>query len=1060
MADPVERPTDPSSGAHIRATGAVSVDGDIVGRDKITLNVTNSYQRDQAEPHPKFLVPFPRNEHFVGRDDDLATLHETLQHGEPVGIRPAMLTGLGGIGKTQLAVEYVCRFRDVYSGGVYWINAAEDWQSELAARSEEVGFRADGVPESDRRRRLVLALVDFLNSHPEALLIFDNVDDPRLLRTPAPGFVPAELKCHLLFTSRKRNPDWPFATIEVKVLPEQSALELLLHTKARKKLLVQLHAGSTNPELVAALSICRSLGYLPLALALAAAYLGKQPSISLTDFRERLERDGGLVTVDALGVDPLDLPTRHEAAVAATLKLQWNALESESAKHVLQMASLLKEATQIPRARLALFTGLSDIAKTGYPAPLDDALISLRDLSLVEELTANHIRLHPLIREFAFQTLLEPQSFAEACAERLVESLWNVARLHSEIAMRGIDGVLTDIRIGLSLNTTASRVETRPDRQYQVEDSTRASKRLYVLLRPLDLEAHHLRNWNPNREPSFFLQQFRNRCLELRIPELQTLAEAQLTEWKFSYLRERAKTSKESDALVRTLLGHTSMVNAVAITPDGRFVISASYDNSLKVWELESGQIVRTLAGHNSIVYCVAVTPDGHCAISGSHDATLRVWDVATGEIIRILEGHVNPIRSVSVTPDGQFALSLSKDDGILLMWDLVTGQVVRTERFDTQASWPVPAFIPNDGTLWDLALASRQAFQNPEEYRLAWCKTYPFSILGAALTPDGRYAITPYKGRNLIVWDLKRRTSVRTLEGHTGTVSSTAVTPDSRKVISASTDGTVKVWKLANGQLISTLVGHSSKVIGVAITPDGRFAISAAWDKSLKVWDLEDGSDIPPPPGHRKPIYLVTVSQDGQRAISSSKYELEITTMISDLATGKVIQSKVKSHDVTTAPLKVLEAVTPDGQTCVSLSKYGGTLTVSNPSVGKIIRTIKVQGTKGEAVAVTPDGRFAISTAHGRTLQVWDLGSGQLIHRLRGHNGTVHGVSVTRDGHFIVSVSRDRTLKVWDMTTGRAVLTLAAAAPLLCCTLAPDDRTIVVGDEAGAVHIVELILS
>jgi len=89
-------------------------------------------------PGDGWRVPFPRNEQFVGRSEDLAALHAALQQGAAVGIRPAGLTGLGGIGKTQLAVEYCYRFRDVYPGGVFWLNGWGDWRR----RSMERGLLA------------------------------------------------------------------------------------------------------------------------------------------------------------------------------------------------------------------------------------------------------------------------------------------------------------------------------------------------------------------------------------------------------------------------------------------------------------------------------------------------------------------------------------------------------------------------------------------------------------------------------------------------------------------------------------------------------------------------------------------------------------------------------------------------------------------------------------------------------------------------------------------------------------------------------------------------------
>ncbi len=81
-------------------------------------------------------------------------------------------------------------------------------------------------------------------------------------------------------------------------------------------------------------------------------------------------------------------------------------------------------------------------------------------------------------------------------------------------------------------------------------------------------------------------------------------------------------------------------VSAVAVTPDGRHVVSGSEDNTLRVWDLASGETVRTLSGHTDAVMAVAVTPDGRQAVSGSGDKTLRVWDLASGETVRTLSGH------------------------------------------------------------------------------------------------------------------------------------------------------------------------------------------------------------------------------------------------------------------------------------------------------------------------------------------------------------------------------------------------------------------------------------
>ena len=105
--------------------------------------------------------------------------------------------------------------------------------------------------------------------------------------------------------------------------------------------------------------------------------------------------------------------------------------------------------------------------------------------------------------------------------------------------------------------------------------------------------------------------------------------------------------------------GHTSAVNAVAVTPDGRRAVSASGDHTLKVWDC-SGRELRTLAGHSGSVNAVAVTPDGQRAVSASSDQTLKVWDLDSGRELRTLAGHLSWVNAVAVTPDGQRAVSAS----------------------------------------------------------------------------------------------------------------------------------------------------------------------------------------------------------------------------------------------------------------------------------------------------------------------------------------------------------------------------------------------------------------
>jgi small GTP-binding protein len=108
----------------------------------------------------------------------------------------------------------------------------------------------------------------------------------------------------------------------------------------------------------------------------------------------------------------------------------------------------------------------------------------------------------------------------------------------------------------------------------------------------------------------------------------------------------------------------------VAVTPDGRRVISGSNDGTVRVWDLGTGQCLATLENHIDFVWGVAVTPDGRRVISGSDDGTVRVWDLETGQCLATLEGHTGGVDDVAVTPDGRRVISGS-DDKTVRVWDL-----------------------------------------------------------------------------------------------------------------------------------------------------------------------------------------------------------------------------------------------------------------------------------------------------------------------------------------------------------------------------------------------------
>jgi len=293
-----------------------------------------------------------------------------------------------------------------------------------------------------------------------------------------------------------------------------------------------------------------------------------------------------------------------------------------------------------------------------------------------------------------------------------------------------------------------------------------------------------------------------------------------------------------ADQARMVLKGHTNEVWGVAVTPDGKTVVSGSRDETLKVWDLATGHCRATFKGHTGVVNGVAITPDGKTVVSGSSDNTLRVWDLETGHCRATFEGHSGPIWVAAVTPDGKTVVSGSIDK-TLRVWDLETGRCRATFKGHTEGVWGV-AVTPDGKTVvsgshdrtlrvWDLETGRCRAT----------FKGHSYEVLGVALTPDGKTVVSGSSDTTLEVWDLATGHCRATFEGHTGVVYGVAVTPDGKTVVSGSSDHTLKVWDMKTGQCRITFEGHTRVIGRVAITPDGQTVVSGSEDNTLRVWDL-----------------------------------------------------------------------------------------------------------------------------------------------------------------------------------------------------------------------------
>jgi WD40 repeat protein len=206
-------------------------------------------------------------------------------------------------------------------------------------------------------------------------------------------------------------------------------------------------------------------------------------------------------------------------------------------------------------------------------------------------------------------------------------------------------------------------------------------------------------------------------------------------------------------AMQKLLSGHEDPVSCVAVSPDGKYIVSGSDDSTIRVWDAETGEMIgRPLEGHGDGASCVAFFPDGKCIVSGSWDRTMRVWNVESGqENGPSFQVHDGVIRSISVSSSGKTIASGSDDK--MCLWNAETGNMIG----------------------------------------------YPFDhsgkVYSIAISPDEKYAVSAAYGA-LTVWDVEKR---EVISGWDIEVYTVAFSPDGRSIACGLEDGEIHLWDVAN---------------------------------------------------------------------------------------------------------------------------------------------------------------------------------------------------------------------------------------------------------------------
>ncbi len=493
--------------------------------------------------------------------------------------------------------------------------------------------------------------------------------------------------------------------------------------------------------------------------------------------------------------------------------------------------------------------------------------------------------------------------------------------------------------------------------------------------------------------------------------------------------------ARAADAQILAITGHTDQLRSVAFSPDGRRILTASWDKTARIWDAATGQEITQLIGHTDRVWFAAFSPDGRRVITASHDKTARIWDAATGRQILVLNGHQDRVTCAAFSPDGRRVVTSSYDKTARI-WDAATGQqilvlsghadLVMYAAFSPDGRRVVTASHDRTARIWDAATGRQIRLLSGHT---DWLTTASFS-------PDGLQVVTASYDKTAGIWDAHTGRQIRLLSGHTDRLWFAAFSPDGRQIVTGSYDKTARIWNAATGRELKRLSGHTREVVGAAFSPDGRRLATASYDKTARIWDASIGGEIMVLNGHTEPVACASFSRDGLHIVTGS---YDKTARIWDAATGRELM-RLSGH----TDQVVSAAFSPDGRRVVTASP-DKTARIWDVATGRELKRLNGHTDSVVGAAFSPDGRHVVTASLDKTARVWDAATGSEIMRLSGHTDMVETAEFSRDGRRIVTASHDKTARVWDAATGAQLMRFSGHTERVeSAAFSPDGRRIV----------------
>ena len=303
--------------------------------------------------------------------------------------------------------------------------------------------------------------------------------------------------------------------------------------------------------------------------------------------------------------------------------------------------------------------------------------------------------------------------------------------------------------------------------------------------------------------------------------------------------------------------------------------MSSSEDHTARIWNANAAALIGVISPHVQWVNAAALSPDGKYVLTAENievpgsmepDGEARVWELADPGKSRVLF-RGKQIRSVVYSPDGTLIITASDDN---------------KARLFNAASLELLATMPHDGGVWFATFSKDSKYvvtASGDHKTRVWRAgdNVPWMTLPghtalvstASFSTDGKRLVTASWDQTTLIWDIGNPAPSLKLEGPRFT--SAVFSPDGEHVATASDDGLVRIWNAHNGKIVSTYGGHTNALYSIAYSSDGRFLLTASQDRTARIWDAQTGAEVVVLRGHDDDVRFAAFSHDGKTVVTAS---------------------------------------------------------------------------------------------------------------------------------------------------------------------------------------------